>query len=40
MNKIVNLADNSFVYEVAKVTPLVNAVQLSERFDNQIYLKR
>jgi len=40
MNKIVNLADNSSVYEVATVTPLVNAEQLSERFDNQIYLKR
>ena len=40
MNKIVNLADNSSVYEVAKVTPLVSAAQLSERFDNQIYLKR
>lgn len=40
MKKIVNLADNSFVYEVAKVTPLSNAAQLSERFDNQIYFKR
>ena len=40
MNKIVNLADNSSVYEVAKVTPLVSAAQLSERFGNQIYLKR
>ena len=40
MNKIVNLADNSSVYEVAKVTPLASAAQLSERFDNQIYLKR
>ena len=40
MNKIVNLADNSSVYEVAKVTPLSSAAQLSERFDNQIYLKR
>jgi len=40
MNKIVNLADNSYVYEVAKVTPLVSADQLSERFGNQIYLKR
>ena len=40
MNKIVNLADNSSVYEVAKVTPLASAVQLSERFGNQIYLKR
>ena len=40
MRKIVNLADNSAVYEVAKVTPLSNAAQLSERFGNQIYLKR
>ena len=40
MNKIVNLADNSSVYEVAKVTPLVHAEQLSERLSNQIYLKR
>ena len=40
MNKIVNLADNSSVYEVAKVTPLASAAQLSERFGNQIYLKR
>ena len=40
MNKIVSLADNSSVYEVAKVTPLVSAAQLSERFGNQIYLKR
>ena len=40
MNKIVNLADNSSVYEVAKVTPLASAALLSERFGNQIYLKR
>ena len=40
MNRIVSLADNSVVYEVAKVTPLSHAVQLSERFSNQIYLKR
>ncbi len=40
MNKIVNLADNSSVYEVAKITPLENAAQLSERFANRIYLKR
>jgi len=40
MNKIVNLADNSAVYKVAKVTQLSNAEQLSERFSNQIYLKR
>jgi len=40
MNKIVSLADNSSVYDVAKVTPLSIAVQISERFGNQIYLKR
>ena len=37
MNKIVSLADNSTVYDVAKVTPLSIAVQISERFGNQIY---
>ena len=40
MNEIVSLADNSSVYDVAKITPLSNAAQLSERFSNQIYLKR
>ena len=40
MNKIVSLADNSAVYDVAKITPLSVAVQISERFGNQIYLKR
>ena len=40
MNKIVSLADNTSVYDVAKVTPLSVAVQISERFGNQIYLKR
>ncbi len=40
MNKIISLADNSAVYDVAKVTPLSIAVQISERFGNQIYLKR
>ena len=40
MNKIVSLADNSNVYDVAKVTPLSIAVQISERFGNQVYLKR
>ena len=40
MNSIVNLADNSNVYDVAKVSPLSIAVQLSKRFKNQIYLKR
>ena len=40
MNEIVSLADSSNVYDVAKVTPLSFAVQLSERFVNQIHLKR
>ena len=40
MNSIVSLADNSNVYDVAKVSPLSIAVQLSKRFKNQIYLKR
>ena len=40
MNNIISLADNSAVYDVAKVTPLSIAVQISERFGNQIYLKR
>ncbi len=40
MSAIVKLADNSSVYEVAKVSPLSIATQLSKKFDNQIYLKR
>jgi len=40
MSAIVKLADNSSVYEVAKVSPLSIATQLSKRFDNQVYLKR
>ena len=40
MNSIVNLADNSNVYDVAKVSPLSKAIQLSKRFENIIYLKR
>ena len=40
MKKIVSLADNSAVYDIAKVTPLSIAVQTSERFKNKIYLKR
>jgi threonine dehydratase len=40
MNSIVNLADNSNVYDVAKISPLSIALQLSKRFENQIYLKR
>ncbi len=40
MNEIVNLADNSAVYDVAQVSPLSLAVQLSKRVSNQVYLKR
>ena len=40
MSKIVNLADNSAVYDVAKVSALSIASKLSKRFDNHIYLKR
>ncbi len=40
MNEIVNLADNSAVYDVAQVSPLSIAVQLSKRVSNQVYLKR
>ena len=40
MSAIVDLADNSSVYEVAKVSPLSIAVQLSKRLENQVYLKR
>ncbi len=40
MSALVNLADNSAVYEVAKVSALSIANQLSKRFNNQIYLKR
>ncbi|MDA8981107.1 threonine ammonia-lyase, biosynthetic [Candidatus Thioglobus sp.] len=40
MSVIVKLADNSSVYEVAKVSPLSIATQLSKKFDNQVYLKR
>ena len=40
MSALVDLADNSSVYEVAKVSPLSIAVQLSKRLENQIYLKR
>ena len=40
MNEIVNLADNSAVYDVAQVSPLSIAVQLSKRVANQVYLKR
>ena len=40
MSAIVKLADNSSVYEVAKVSPLSIATQLSKKFANQVYLKR
>ena len=40
MSKIVNLADNSAVYDVAKVSALSIASKLSKRFNNHIYLKR
>ncbi|WP_416677300.1 threonine ammonia-lyase, biosynthetic [Candidatus Pseudothioglobus sp. Uisw_016] len=40
MSAIVKLADNSSVYEVATVSPLSIATQLSKKFDNQVYLKR
>ena len=40
MSELINLADNSNVYDVAKVSALSIAPQLSKRFDNQIYLKR
>jgi len=40
MSAIVKLADNSSVYEVAKISPLTFASQLSKKFDNQVYLKR
>ena len=40
MSALVNLADNSNVYEVAKESALSIAPQLSKRFNNRIYLKR
>jgi L-threonine ammonia-lyase (EC 4.3.1.19) len=40
MQSIVDLADNTRVYDVASVTPLSLAHQLSERSKNNIYLKR
>mgnify|MGYP002700308558 FL=1 len=40
MSALINLADNSAVYDVAKVSALSIAPQLSKRFQNQIYLKR
>ena len=40
MQKIVELANNTRVYDVANVTPLSFANQLSERFSNNIYMKR
>ena len=40
MSALINLADNSAVYDVAKISALSIATQLSKRFHNQIYLKR
>ena len=40
MSALIDLADNSNVYDVAKVSALSIAQQLSKRFQNQIYLKR
>ena len=40
MSELINLADNSNVYDIAKVSALSIAPQLSKRFNNQIYLKR
>lgn len=40
MNKIIDIANNSNVYEVAKVSNLSKANRLSKSFSNQIYLKR
>lgn len=40
MKSIVELADNTKVYDVADVTPLELAHDLSKRLDNQVYLKR
>lgn len=40
MQSIVDLADNTRVYDVASVTPLSLAHQLSARSKNNIYLKR
>ncbi len=40
MKSIVELADNTKVYDVADVTPLELAHDLSKRLGNQVYLKR
>jgi len=40
MHNIVKLANSSRVYDVATVTPLSHAHQLSKRLENNIYLKR
>jgi len=40
MQSIVDLANNTSVYDVASVTPLCLAHQLSVRTKNNIYLKR
>ncbi len=40
MHNIVKLADATRVYDVASVTPLSRAHQLSKRLENNVYLKR
>ena len=40
MPSIVDIADNTSVYDVASPTPLSLAHQLSARIKNNIYLKR
>jgi threonine dehydratase len=40
MQKIVELANQGRVYDVANITPLSFANQLSKRFNNSVYLKR
>ena len=40
MNKIIDIANNSNVYDIAKVTSLSRANKLSKLFANEIYLKR
>ncbi len=40
MQKIVEMANNSRVYEVANITPLSLANQLTKRLSNNVYLKR
>jgi threonine dehydratase len=40
MHSIVELADNTRVYDVVDITPLSRAFQLSKRLQNNVYLKR